>query len=47
MLGLPALTWERFALWLMVGLLIYFFYSRRHSALMRPPLVQDDTPPFP
>ena len=28
---LPAITWKRFFYWLIVGLLIYFFYSYRRS----------------
>jgi basic amino acid/polyamine antiporter, APA family len=31
MAGLLVVTWMRFFLWLALGLLIYFFYSRRHS----------------
>ncbi len=31
MAGLPILTWLRFFGWLIVGLVIYRFYSRRHS----------------
>ena len=30
---LPALTWWRFLAWLAIGLVVYFVYSRRHSAL--------------
>jgi len=30
---LPALTWIRFGVWLLLGLSIYFRYSQRHSAL--------------
>ncbi|HWX24504.1 MAG TPA: amino acid permease [Vicinamibacteria bacterium] len=31
MSGLPVMTWIRFALWLVAGLVIYFTYSRRRS----------------
>jgi basic amino acid/polyamine antiporter, APA family len=33
MLSLPILTWLRFFAWLIIGLIIYFFYSVRHSRL--------------
>jgi APA family basic amino acid/polyamine antiporter len=33
MLGLPLITWIRFALWLLVGLVIYLFYGYRKSKL--------------
>ncbi len=33
MLSLPILTWIRFFIWLALGLLIYFFYSKSHSRL--------------
>ncbi|HXT69482.1 MAG TPA: amino acid permease [Vicinamibacterales bacterium] len=33
MLSLPAATWERLAIWMVVGCGIYFLYSRRHSRL--------------
>jgi len=33
MLGLPLETWIRFVLWLLIGLGIYFGYSRRRSLL--------------
>jgi basic amino acid/polyamine antiporter, APA family len=31
MAGLPILTWLRFFIWLAIGLLIYFFYSRKRT----------------
>jgi APA family basic amino acid/polyamine antiporter len=33
MYSLPKVTWFRFGAWLLVGLLIYFFYSVKHSRL--------------
>jgi APA family basic amino acid/polyamine antiporter len=33
MAGLPILTWIRFFVWLVVGLVIYFLFSRHHSTL--------------
>lgn len=35
MLGLPTHAWERFAIWLAIGLLIYFGYGFRNSKLRR------------
>jgi APA family basic amino acid/polyamine antiporter len=35
MLGLPPITWFRFALWLAVGLVVYYFYGFKRSALHR------------
>jgi APA family basic amino acid/polyamine antiporter len=35
MLGLPATTWLRLVIWFVVGLAIYFTYSRRHSRAER------------
>ena len=31
MFGLPADTWVRLAVWLLLGLAIYFFYGMQHS----------------
>ncbi|HEV8453810.1 MAG TPA: amino acid permease [Gemmatimonadales bacterium] len=33
MLQLPRLTWIRFGVWLLLGLLVYLFYGMRHSRL--------------
>jgi APA family basic amino acid/polyamine antiporter len=33
MRGLPQTAWERFVVWLAIGLLIYFLYGYRHSRL--------------
>lgn len=33
MYSLPAVTWARFLIWMILGLVIYFIYSRRHSLL--------------
>ncbi len=33
MIQLPGETWIRFVVWLVIGMLIYFLYSRKHSRL--------------
>jgi APA family basic amino acid/polyamine antiporter len=35
MFSLPAENWVRLAVWLLIGLVIYFFYGRHHSVLGR------------
>jgi basic amino acid/polyamine antiporter, APA family len=35
MFGLPLDTWIRLAVWLAIGLAIYFAYGRKHSRLSR------------
>ncbi|MBA3297238.1 MAG: amino acid permease [Acidobacteria bacterium] len=35
MKGLPTHAWERFGIWLALGLVLYFFYGYRHSRLRR------------
>jgi APA family basic amino acid/polyamine antiporter len=41
MWGLPKQAWERFAAWLVIGLVLYFLYGFQHSTLRR------GTPPVP
>jgi APA family basic amino acid/polyamine antiporter len=33
MRGLPRSAWERFGIWLLIGLVIYFLYGYRNSRL--------------
>jgi len=33
MAGLPITNWIRFIVWLIIGLVVYYFYGRRHSEL--------------
>ncbi len=35
MVQLPAITWWRFAIWMAIGVVVYFTYSRSHSSLAR------------
>jgi len=35
MYGLPGPTWLRLVIWMLVGLVVYFTYSRRHSVLRK------------
>ncbi len=35
MVSLPVTTWVRFVVWMVLGLLVYFAYSRSHSRLAR------------
>ena len=37
MLQLPRITWIRFGVWLLLGLVIYFLYGYKHSALRNRP----------
>jgi len=36
MAGLPAVTWLRLAVWLIIGMVIYLAYGRHHSTLRHP-----------
>ena len=33
MVGLPYQAWERFGIWLVIGVVIYVLYGYRHSRL--------------
>lgn len=35
MLNLPAETWLRFAIWMVIGFVVYFLYGRTHSELVK------------
>jgi basic amino acid/polyamine antiporter, APA family len=35
MKGLPVIAWERFGIWLLIGLVLYFAYGYSHSKLRR------------
>jgi basic amino acid/polyamine antiporter, APA family len=42
MINLPRTAWERFVIWLVIGLVIYFSYGRHKSVLSREPDEQID-----
>jgi APA family basic amino acid/polyamine antiporter len=44
MVGLPRQAWERFAVWLVLGIAIYAAYGIRHSRLRRPPHRPSEAP---
>jgi hypothetical protein len=44
MLFLPIDTWLRLVIWLAIGMVIYFSYSRRHSLLTQHLLHEIQTP---
>jgi APA family basic amino acid/polyamine antiporter len=41
MINLPAITWWRFLIWTIAGVVLYFMYGMWHSVLRK----QDLTPP--
>ena len=45
MAGLPRDTWLRLLIWLAIGLVIYFMYSRHHSVLQRTGRTRHETEP--
>ena len=45
MVGLPGTAWVRFAIWLAIGLLLYFLYGYRHSRLRNPQAQPPTAPP--
>ena len=48
MKGLPVHAWERFGIWLAIGLALYFAYGYKHSTLRRgaPPVPLEPPPPM-
>jgi APA family basic amino acid/polyamine antiporter len=46
MFGLPVRAWERFAIWMVVGIAFYFLYGYRNSTLRRraPPVPIEESP---
>jgi len=45
MAGLPVRAWERFGIWLVIGIALYFAYGYRNSTLRRgaPPVPVEKT----
>jgi APA family basic amino acid/polyamine antiporter len=37
MMGLPLMTWIRFFMWLVIGLIVYMLFGSRHSTIDRVP----------
>lgn len=44
MTGLPGVTWIRFVVWLVIGLVVYFSYSIKHSLLHKTHTLPPQTP---
>jgi APA family basic amino acid/polyamine antiporter len=46
MVSLPSDTWLRLITWMVIGMVVYFLYSRHHSVLRRTGItVPDEVPP--
>ena len=43
MAGLPSVTWMRFGVWLLLGLVVYFFYGYRRSRVGGSPVSRPST----
>jgi APA family basic amino acid/polyamine antiporter len=43
MLNLTGLTWIRFGIWMVIGVVVYLLYGRRHSLLGRREAVASPT----
>jgi APA family basic amino acid/polyamine antiporter len=41
MFSLPSANWLRLAIWMVIGILIYFFYGRRHSVMAKRRAAED------
>jgi len=46
MRGLPPSAWKAFAVWMMIGLTVYFLYGYRNSVLRNPGARSNDVPPL-
>jgi APA family basic amino acid/polyamine antiporter len=42
---LPLTTWKRLLVWFVIGMVVYFCYSIRHSKLAAPPPASNPPPP--
>jgi APA family basic amino acid/polyamine antiporter len=45
MLNLTAVTWIRFLVWMVVGLVVYVAYGRRHSVMSKREAARATAPP--
>ncbi|MEP6611736.1 MAG: amino acid permease C-terminal domain-containing protein [Mucilaginibacter sp.] len=47
MVSLPLDTWIRLAVWMVIGLVIYFTYSKKHSLIRKGIINLPNDPPKP